>query len=53
MKRITLTLDEELLRKASRLLGEETYSATVSKALEEAVKTTSLRNLLNFQGSDI
>lgn len=53
MKRTNLVLDEDLLNKASRLLGEKTYSATVNKALEEAIKVTSLRNLLNFQGSDI
>lgn len=53
MKRTNLVLDEELLNKASRLLGEKTYSATINKALEEAIKVTSLRNLLNFQGSDI
>lgn len=53
MKRTNLVLDEDLLAKASRLLGEKTFSATVNKALEEAIKVTSLRNLLNFQGSDL
>lgn len=46
-------LDESLLKQASLLLGEKTYSATVNKALLEAIKVTSLRNLLNFQASGI
>ena len=53
MKRTNLVLDESLLKKASLLLGEKTYSATVNKALLEAIKVTSLRNLLNFQGSGL
>lgn len=53
MKRTNLVLDENLLKTATKLLGEKTYSATVNRALEEAIKLTSLRNLLNYQGSDL
>lgn len=53
MKRTNLVLDEQLLEKATQLLGEKTYSATVNKALEEAIKLVSLRNLMSFEGSNL
>lgn len=38
MKRTNVILDEELLEKARRMGGEKTYSATITKALEEYVR---------------
>lgn len=38
MKRTNVVLDEDLLEKARRAAGEKTYSATITKALEEYVR---------------
>ena len=38
MKRTNVILDEELLEKARRVSGERTYSAAITKALQEFVK---------------
>jgi hypothetical protein len=38
MKRTNVILDEKLLEEARRDLGERTYSATITKALEQVVK---------------
>jgi putative antitoxin of VapBC-like toxin-antitoxin system len=38
MKRTNVILDETLLEEARRDLGEKTYSATITKALESVVK---------------
>lgn len=38
MKRTNVILDEELLEKARRALGEKTYSGTINVALEKAVR---------------
>jgi Bacterial antitoxin of type II TA system, VapB len=38
MKRTNVVLDEKLLEKARRVGGEKTYSATITKALEEYVR---------------
>jgi hypothetical protein len=38
MKRTNVVLDEELLEKARRVSGERTYTAAITKALEEYVK---------------
>lgn len=38
MKRTNVVLDEELLERARRVLGEKTYSGTITKALEKAVR---------------
>ena len=53
MKRANLILDEDLLNTASRLFGEKTYSGTVNRALEEAIKAQKIRGLLDFAGSGI
>lgn len=37
MKRTNVIVDEELLEKARRTLGEKTYSGAITKALEEVV----------------
>lgn len=36
-------LDEELLERARRVLGEKTYSGTINKALEKAVRQDRFR----------
>jgi len=46
MKRTHVVLDEELLKKARRMSGERTYSATVTKALEELVKRAELESAI-------
>lgn len=38
MKRTNVVLDEELLEKARRASGERTYTAAITKALEEYVR---------------
>jgi intergrase/recombinase len=38
MKRTNVMLDEELLEKARRALGERTYSGAINKALEKVVR---------------
>lgn len=38
MKRTNVVLDEELLERARRVLGEKTYSGAITKALEEVVR---------------
>ncbi|OGQ35352.1 MAG: hypothetical protein A3F16_05430 [Deltaproteobacteria bacterium RIFCSPHIGHO2_12_FULL_43_9] len=53
MKRTNLVLNEELLKTATRLLGEKTYSAAVNKALEETIKLIKLRNMQDYFGSGI
>ncbi len=53
MKRTNLMLDEQLLKTATQLLGVKTYSATVNKALEEAVKLAKIRQIGDFIGKSI
>ena len=38
MKRTNVVLDEELLERARRALGEKTYSGAITKALEKVVR---------------
>jgi len=38
MKRTQVILDEKLLEEARRALGEKTYTATITKALEKVAK---------------
>lgn len=53
MKRTTLVLDEQLLREATRLSGEKTFSAAVSRALEELVRRIRAREILQLRGSGV
>ncbi len=50
MKRTNLVLDEKLLEEATRVLGLKTYSATVNKALEEAIRIQKVRSIPQFFG---
>jgi Arc/MetJ family transcription regulator len=53
MKRTNLVLDEKLLEEATRVLGLKTYSATVNKALEEAIRIQKVRSLHQFMGTNL
>lgn len=53
MKRTNLMLNEDLLEAATKAFGEKTYSATVNRALEDALRLTRLRGLKNFIGSGV
>ena len=53
MKRTNLVLNTELLREAQILLEERTYSATVNRALQEAIRSAKVRKLGNFLVSGI
>jgi len=50
MKRTNLVLDEKLLEEARRMLGARTYSETVNKALDEAIRITKIRGIPQFFG---
>jgi len=50
MKRTNLVLDGDRLEEARRLLGTKTYSQTVNKALEEAIRYVKIRSIPQFFG---
>ncbi|MDQ3034682.1 MAG: type II toxin-antitoxin system VapB family antitoxin [Myxococcota bacterium] len=51
MKRTNLVLDEALLEEATRLSGEKTYSAAVQRALQDFVRRSKARRILELRGS--
>jgi Arc/MetJ family transcription regulator len=51
MKRTNLVLDADLLNEATRSLGLKTYSATVNRALAEALRVHKIQSLPSFFGS--
>ena len=53
MKRTNLVLDEDLLKEATRLSGEKTYSAAVMRALGAFVKQARARRILELQGAGL
>ena len=53
MKRTNLVLDADLLEEATRVLGLKTYSATVNRALAEALRVRKIQSLPNFFGSQM
>jgi len=53
MKRTNLVLDADLLNEATRVLGLKTYSATVNRALAEAVRVRKIQSLPTFFGSHL
>lgn len=53
MKRITLLLNDRLLKEARRLSGERTYSQTVERALKELVRTIKAGGILKLAGSGL
>lgn len=46
MKRTNVVLDEELLERARQVTGERTYSAVVTKGLEELVRVAELKRAI-------
>ena len=52
MKRTNLVLNEEILEKATRLMGVKTYSEAVNRALEESIKLIHIRRLADLMGTD-
>jgi Arc/MetJ family transcription regulator len=53
MKRTNLVLDAELLEEATRLSGAKTYSAAVTRALEDFVRRAKARQILELRGSGL
>jgi Arc/MetJ family transcription regulator len=53
MKRTNLVLDEQILKEATRLSGDKTYSATVQRALKEFVRRARARQILELRGSGL
>jgi putative antitoxin of VapBC-like toxin-antitoxin system len=53
MKRTNLVLDAERLEEARRLMGTKTYSETVNKAIEEAVRAIKIRRIPEFFGKGL
>lgn len=53
MKRTNLVLDEALLEEAVRLSGEKTFSAAVTRALEDFVRRARARRILDLRGSGL
>jgi len=53
MKRTNLVLREDLLEEAVRLSGERTYSRAVERALEDFVKRSKARQILDLSGSGL
>jgi len=53
MKRTNLVLDEKLLEEVVRLSGERTYSAAVTRALQEYVRGVDARRILELAGSGL
>lgn len=53
MKRTNLVLDEALLEEATRLSGERTYSRAVERALEDFVRRSKARQILELAGSGL
>jgi Arc/MetJ family transcription regulator len=53
MKRVRLTLDEKLLDEVLQRSGEHTPTAAVRHALEEFVKVSKARQILQLAGSGV
>ena len=53
MKRTNLVLDADLLKEATRLSGEKTYSSAVMRALEDFVRRAKARQILELRGSGL
>ena len=53
MKRTNLVLDDALLEEVTRLSGEKTYSAAVTRALDEFVRRHRARAILSLRGSGL
>ena len=47
MKRTNVAVDEDLLKEARQVLGERTYAATITRALEDTVRKSRFRQALD------
>ncbi len=53
MKRLSITIDPELLEESKRLAGVRTKREAVELALREFVRTRRMQQLIELAGSDI
>jgi len=53
MKRTNLVLDGLRLEEARKLLGAKTYSETVNKALDEAIRIIKIRSIPQYFGKGL
>jgi Arc/MetJ family transcription regulator len=53
MKRTNLVLDRTLLEEATRISGERTYSAAVTRALQDFVSRAKSRRILELAGTGL
>ncbi|HEY2434060.1 MAG TPA: type II toxin-antitoxin system VapB family antitoxin [Vicinamibacterales bacterium] len=51
MKRTNLVLDAALLEETLKISGERTYSAAVQRAMQEFVRRSKARRILDLAGS--
>ena len=51
MKRVNLLIDVKILEEVKRLSGEQTYSATVQRALADFVRHAKSGRILEIRGS--
>jgi Arc/MetJ family transcription regulator len=51
MKRTNLVLDATLLEETLKVSGERTYSRAVERAMQEFVRRSKARRILDFAGS--
>lgn len=50
MSRMTITIDEELVNQAKKVLGTSTKAETIRLALTEVLRRKRLKEALNHQG---
>ncbi len=53
MKRTNVVLDDDLLERATRSLGQKTYSATINFALRQALHMKEIQSLPQFFGQGL
>jgi|AntAceMinimDraft_16_1070373.scaffolds.fasta_scaffold53532_3 Arc/MetJ family transcription regulator len=53
MKRLSITVDPELLEESRRLAGVKTKRATVELALRDFVRKRRMQELAKLEGSDL
>ena len=53
MRRTNLVLDGDALEEARKILGAKTYSETVNKALNEAIRMAKIRSIPQFFGKGL
>ncbi len=53
MKRTNVILDQDLLKEATQLSGEKTYSKAIELALRDFVRRIKARQIFELQGSGL